>query len=151
MHFEEMRSNIENARSGTLGYASGVFDVFHAEHRKYLESCASHCGTLVVGVDSNQRVQELKGPDRPHDDEYVRVENVKRAGFMSFVKHSTSRLYIAKLVPDVIFIPESQSEKQAKFNDWGCDAIIVIIPDTLGISSTEIIRRIRLEKDDLEK
>lgn len=151
MNFEEIQSKIENARSGTLGYASGVFDVFHAGHRKYLENCASHCGTLVVGVDSNQRVQEFKGPDRPYDDECVRVENVKKAGFMSFVKHSTSRLYIAKLVPDVVFIPESQSEKRTKFKDWGCDAIIVIIPDTLGISSTDIIRRIRLKKNDWEK
>ena len=146
MNFEEIRLAIKNGRSGTLGYASGVFYVFHTGHRRYLEICASHCGTLVVGVDSNQRVREMKGADRPYDDEYVRVGNVENIGFMSFVKRSTSRLYIAKLTPDVIFIPESQSEKQEKIKGWGFGANIGIIPDTPGFSSTEIIRRIRFEK-----
>lgn len=147
MNFEDIRLVIKSGRSGTLGYVSGVFDVFHAGHRRYLETCASHCGTLVVGVDSNQRVREMKGTDRPYDDEYVRVKNVENIGFMSFVKNSTSRVYIAKLIPGVIFIPESQSEKQEKIKSWGFNTNIVIIADTPGFSSTEIIRRIRFEKD----
>lgn len=146
MIFEEIQLIIKSKRPAILGYTSGVFDVLHDGHRGYLENCASHCGTLVVGVDSNQRVREMKGADRPHDDEHVRVENIAKIGFMSFVKCSTSRIYIAKLVPDVIFIPESQSEKREKIIDWGSGADIVIIPDTPGVSSSEIIRRIRLER-----
>lgn len=147
MNFEEIQSKVKNGRSGILGYVSGVFDVFHAGHRRYLENCASHCETLVVGVDSNQRVQKVKGTDRPHDDERARVENIDRLGFMSFVKLDTSRIYIAKLGVNVIFIPESQSEKREKIIGWGSGADIIVIPDTPGVSSSEIIRRIRLEKD----
>jgi D-beta-D-heptose 7-phosphate kinase/D-beta-D-heptose 1-phosphate adenosyltransferase len=45
-------------------WVNGTFDVLHAGHLKLLEF-ASSFGVLRVGIDSDKRVKELKGQDRP--------------------------------------------------------------------------------------
>ena len=45
-------------------WVNGTFDVLHVGHLKLLEF-ASSFGDLRVGIDSDQRVRELKGEDRP--------------------------------------------------------------------------------------
>jgi D-beta-D-heptose 7-phosphate kinase/D-beta-D-heptose 1-phosphate adenosyltransferase len=45
-------------------WTNGTFDVLHVGHLKLLEFSASF-GELRVGIDSDKRVKELKGPDRP--------------------------------------------------------------------------------------
>jgi glycerol-3-phosphate cytidylyltransferase len=44
-----------------VGYASGVFDMFHVGHLNILRRARQHCRTLVVGVGSDEYVQHLKG------------------------------------------------------------------------------------------
>jgi len=45
-------------------WVNGTFDVLHVGHLRLLEF-ASRYGDLRVGIDSDKRVKELKGPDRP--------------------------------------------------------------------------------------
>ena len=45
-------------------WVNGTFDVLHVGHLKLLEYSAS-LGELRVGIDSDKRVKELKGADRP--------------------------------------------------------------------------------------
>jgi glycerol-3-phosphate cytidylyltransferase len=44
-----------------VGYASGVFDMFHVGHLNILRRARQHCQTLVVGVASDEYVEHLKG------------------------------------------------------------------------------------------
>jgi len=49
----------------TIGFTSGVFDLFHAGHADYLEKAKALCDILIVGVNSDASVRRYKGPDRP--------------------------------------------------------------------------------------
>src|SRR5690606_7494480 len=56
--------------------ATGVFDLFHAEHQNFLTKAAQAGDLLVVGVESNARVRSSKGPDRPYQDQATRLAQV---------------------------------------------------------------------------
>jgi glycerol-3-phosphate cytidylyltransferase len=44
-----------------VGYASGVFDMFHVGHLRILQHAREHCRWLVVGVAADDYVERLKG------------------------------------------------------------------------------------------
>ena len=49
-------------------WVNGTFDVLHVGHVKLLEF-ASQFGILRVGIDTDKRVKELKGDDRPFNNQ----------------------------------------------------------------------------------
>lgn len=60
-------------------WVNGTFDVLHVGHIKLLEF-ASQFGILRVGIDTDKRVKELKGVDRPfntQDDRKKMLESIK--------------------------------------------------------------------------
>src|SRR5688572_15760142 len=57
----------------TVVATNGCFDLLHLGHITYLEQAAAHGDALVVGVNSDVSVRELKGPGRPIHSEYERA------------------------------------------------------------------------------
>lgn len=53
---------------------NGTFDILHLGHLRLLEYARAHPQSYVyVLIDSDRRVKELKGPDRPVHNEYERA------------------------------------------------------------------------------
>ncbi|HOR26650.1 MAG TPA: adenylyltransferase/cytidyltransferase family protein [Candidatus Sumerlaeota bacterium] len=46
-------------------FANGCFDVLHAGHVSYLNDARQEGDALIVGINSDRSVREIKGPDRP--------------------------------------------------------------------------------------
>ncbi|MFI6290137.1 adenylyltransferase/cytidyltransferase family protein [Nonomuraea sp. NPDC050790] len=55
-------------------YVTGVFDILHVGHVRYLESVAARGLPLVVGVEDDPRVRAWKGPTRPVNPATERAE-----------------------------------------------------------------------------
>ncbi|HKT39562.1 MAG TPA: adenylyltransferase/cytidyltransferase family protein, partial [Ktedonobacterales bacterium] len=53
-----------SAKSG-LVVVTGVFDLLHIGHLRFLEAARRLGDALVVGLESDERVRRWKGPDRP--------------------------------------------------------------------------------------
>lgn len=57
-----------------IGLTSGTFDLYHEGHGRYLERAKQDCDFLVVGIDSDEKVRERKGVNRPIVSENERAE-----------------------------------------------------------------------------
>jgi D-beta-D-heptose 7-phosphate kinase/D-beta-D-heptose 1-phosphate adenosyltransferase len=57
-----------------VGFTNGCFDIIHAGHVKYLAAARGLCDRLVVGLNVDESVGRLKGPERPVNDEVARAE-----------------------------------------------------------------------------
>ena len=49
----------------TIALANGCFDLIHVGHVRYLKGAAAEADLLIVGVNHDLSVRELKGKDRP--------------------------------------------------------------------------------------
>lgn len=55
-------------------FVNGTFDILHIGHLELLEFAKSLGDFLIVAIDSDRRVKELKGPTRPINTEYERKQ-----------------------------------------------------------------------------
>lgn len=46
-------------------FTNGVFDILHSAHVAYLNQARSYGDVLVIGVNTDESVRALKGPQRP--------------------------------------------------------------------------------------
>ena len=55
----------ERASGRRIAFANGCFDVLHVGHVRYLQGAAAEADRLIVAVNGDRSVAELKGPGRP--------------------------------------------------------------------------------------
>lgn len=55
----------ERSRGRTIALANGVFDLLHVGHVRFLQGAAAEGDVLVVGVNDDESVRQLKGEGRP--------------------------------------------------------------------------------------
>lgn len=71
-------------------WVNGTFDVLHIGHI-YLLEFPSQFGTLRVGIDTDLRVKELKGNDRPFNNQMDRKKMLESLKFVNDVVLFNSR------------------------------------------------------------
>lgn len=83
---------------------NGCFDLLHAGHVTYLEGAASHGDLLLVGVNDDDGVRELKGRTRPlngEDDRALVLAALASVGGVSIFRGSTATDFLRVAQPDV--------------------------------------------------
>jgi len=90
----------------TIGLTSGSFDLIHFHHFLYLVRCRRECDVLIVGVDSDELVRQLKGIGRPiiYDSRRVAMVDGLKPVTFSFVMNTVADFGLAAKIiqPDVI-------------------------------------------------
>lgn len=71
-HFRTLR---EQGKKITL--VTGVFDLLHQEHRTFLEKARKIGDVLVVGIESDVRVRQMKGESRPIQVQAIRKDQIE--------------------------------------------------------------------------
>jgi D-glycero-beta-D-manno-heptose 1-phosphate adenylyltransferase len=85
-------------------FANGCFDTFHVGHIRYLESARQEGDILVVGVNDDSSVRNLKGPGRPILDEGARtllIAALRCVDYVVLFSESTVEALLEELRPDV--------------------------------------------------
>lgn len=103
-------------------FASGAFDLFHPEHQNFLEKARTAGDFLVVGIESDYRVRELKGLGRPVEPQARRREAVLSSGVVNaaevlpeqFNRPEHHRALIGLLRPNVIAVSSHSPHQEAK-------------------------------------
>ena len=127
-----------------LGYASGVFDLFHRGHLSFLRECKSRCDVLIIGVDTDALVRSRKGIERPRDPISRRIEAVLNSGFadLAFPKECSADNFIGRISPARYFIAEDKDfspRRMAILSRIGVE--LVLVPRTKGISTSDLLGR----------
>ena len=96
-------------------WINGCFDVLHHAHFKMIEHASTFGDLLVIGIDSDKRVKELKGEDRPFHTEEERkynLERIKGVGkVVIFNSEEALRELIKSYEPDVFVIGSDYMDK----------------------------------------
>jgi D-glycero-beta-D-manno-heptose 1-phosphate adenylyltransferase len=143
-----LRFGREKRNGRRIVFTNGCFDLLHPGHVGSLEQARALGDALIVGLNSDASVRELKGAGRPVLPERERAEILAALECVDAVvifDEPTPREVIARLLPDVL----------VKGGDWpGAQIVgreeveaaggrVVSIPVVPGYSTTEILRKIR--------
>jgi len=129
-------------------FTNGVFDLLHPGHLDVLRGARERGDALVVGLNSDESVRRLKGPDRPVRSEAERayvLAGLETVDAVAIFGQDTPLELVKFLRPDVIVKGGDYSPDTvvgaAEVRGWGGEC--VIIPLTPGQSTTSIIERLR--------
>lgn len=139
----------ERSAGKTIAFANGCFDVLHVGHLRYLQDAAKQADVLVVGINGDESVRELKGAGRPVMSEAERAELISAIRDVSYVTifhdRSPGRL-IGDLKPDVHckgtdYTPDSVPEAEIVRAYGGR---VAIVGDAKEHSTSEMLRRMNV-------
>ncbi len=145
------RIQAERSVGATIILANGCFDLIHAGHIRYLSGAKNLGGVLVVGINSDPQVRNLKGDGRPYISEAERAEIISAFRFVDVVTIFDEPT-VDELIDDI------RPDIHAKGTDYTTDTVperkrvlsyggrIAIVGDPKDHSSTDLIKIINNEK-----
>ena len=132
-----------------LVVTNGCFDLLHVGHVTYLETARSHGDALLVGLNGDDSVRQLKGPERPvvpEDDRAAVLSALESVDGVCIFAEQRATRFLAAAQPDVYvkggdYTPDTlnQDERRAVEQAGGR---IVIIPFVPGKSTTALLKKI---------
>jgi rfaE bifunctional protein nucleotidyltransferase chain/domain len=126
----------------------GTFDFIHIGHFLYLEKARNLGDVLIVGIDSDEKVKQRKGPDRPIIAENERVQmltHVRHVDIVTVKQANDPKWNLIKLVkPDILVATkETYTAEQLKELKKYCGEVVVLEPQATT-STTAKLRRLNI-------
>ncbi len=125
-----------------VGYTTGVFDLFHIGHLNILERAKEQCDYLIVGVSTDELVQEYKhkSPIIPYEERVAIIRalrcvddvvpQINRDKFAAWEKYHFDCMFVGDDWKNSALF----SEVEVRFHEVGVK--VVYFPYTQGTSST---------------
>lgn len=127
-------------------WTNGTFDVLHMGHIqlfRHARKLAGPGGKVIVGTDSDERIRELKGPTRPINNIYDRVDFLNAIkyidGVVTFSSADELEARIKQFSPDILLVGDDYVDKPVVGAQYAKK--VVFIPRYGGLSSSNIIGR----------
>ena len=138
------------AEGKTVVFTNGCFDIFHVGHLRYLQEAKKLGDIMVVAVNSDASVRELKGPTRPVNNEADRQELLAGFECIDYVTMFTEKtaINIVNLIQPDIYV-KGGDIKMGKFAEYDTimayggkvEIIPLSVTNSADYSTTNIIRK----------
>jgi D-beta-D-heptose 7-phosphate kinase/D-beta-D-heptose 1-phosphate adenosyltransferase len=126
-------------------FTNGCFDLLHVGHVSYLEEAAAMGDLLVVGLNSDSSVRNLKGPDRPviaEGDRAAMLAAMQCVDAVVIFDDATPHRLLHALRPDVLVKGGTYTTDEVVGREivlaYGGEIHVTNVVD--GISTTQIVR-----------
>lgn len=130
---------------------TGVFDVLHQEHSTFLKKAKELGDYLIVGIESDVRVRQMKGAERPVFTQDVRKKSLEALKIADEVfilpeKFSNSEDHLAlikKIKPDYLAVSSHTKhldKKRAILEQCG-GKVVVVHKHNPNISTTQLLQK----------
>ena len=120
-------------------WVNGAFDVLHIGHIKLLKYAAA-MGHLRVGIDSDKRIKELKGPDRPFNSYNIRKEFLQSLRFVDEVVGFDSEEELIACIksyrPDVMIVGSDYKDERVIGSEYAKQ--VIYFDRIIDVSTTKI-------------
>jgi len=129
-------------------FTNGVFDLLHIGHITYMAKAAELGDKLIIGLNADNSVRRLKGPERPVNDQNTRAAILSALFFVDAVvvfEEDTPINLIKTLLPDILVKGADYSVENIvgakEVLDNGGEVKTINFVE--GYSSTSIVERIK--------
>jgi len=132
-----------------LVVTNGCFDLLHPGHVTYLEDARNKGDLLLVGLNGDNSVRQLKGPNRPlnvENDRAAVLAALESVGAVCIFAERTATRFLAAAKPDIYIkggdytLDTLNPEERKAVEQAGGQ--ILIIPLVPGKSTTDLLRKI---------
>ncbi len=129
-------------------FTNGCFDLIHLGHIEVLARSADLGDILIIGVNTDSSIKELKGNNRPIIEENSRAQQLASLEFVDAVIlfNEQTPLELIKIIkPNVITKGGDYNSEQVVGNEITVknEGEVIIIPLTQGYSTTSILDKIK--------
>lgn len=134
------------SRGGIVVTTNGCFDLLHRGHVEYLSAARQLGDLLIVGINSDDSVRQIKGPTRPLNDENARaivLSALKCIDAVCIFNEATPVEWLRVVQPHLHvkggdWDPEKMPEF-ATLKEWG--GLVKVLPYVEGYSTTSLIEK----------
>jgi rfaE bifunctional protein nucleotidyltransferase chain/domain len=138
----------ERSKGRRIVFTSGIFDLLHTGHVRYLAEARALGDLLIVGLNADESVRRNKGPGRPITPQDERAEVLAALASVDGVvvfQEDTPADIIRRIQPDILVkgaaLPADRIVGRDTVEARG--GRVVVVPVEPGYSTTSIVERIR--------
>jgi len=136
------------SRGRTIVFTNGCFDVLHRGHVEYLQFCRRQGDVVVVGLNSDNSIKIIKGPDRPINSQHDRavvLGGLEAVDYVTIFDEPTPLRLIQQVRPDVLVKGADWAQKGVVGREFveSYGGKVALAPLVDGKSSTATIEKVK--------
>ena len=122
-------------------WINGCFDVLHMGHIKLFRRARQMGMKVIVGVDTDERIREAKGENRPVNDLHNRIDFLRSIKYIDMIHSFGTDEELSNIIKDYLprymLIGDDYKDKEIVGSEWVKE--IIYVPRYQGLSSSNII------------